>query len=81
MGGREHIRIETVQDAFIACFPSICFLVNFERVSQQMLKVLLGTFRESAGTGQWAHSTARLFSEAVPLIRRDIFPSMYVRNM
>jgi len=45
------------------------------------LEVLLGTFRKSTGTEQWAHSTARLFNEAVPLIPREIFPSMYVRNL
>jgi hypothetical protein len=45
------------------------------------LEVLLGTFRESTGTEQWPHATARLFSEAVPLIRREIFPSMYKRNL
>ena len=43
--------------------------------------MLLGTFRKSTGTEQWAHSTARLFNEAVPLIRREISSSMYVRNL
>ena len=43
--------------------------------------MLLGTFRKSTGTEHWAHSTDRLFDEAVPLIPREIFPSMYVRNL
>jgi hypothetical protein len=33
------------------------------------------------GTEQWPHSTAHLFGEAVPLIRREISPSMYKRNL
>jgi hypothetical protein len=33
------IRIETVQDAFVACFQRIFFLVDFEITSQQLLKV------------------------------------------
>ncbi len=33
------IRIETVQDAFVACFQRIFFLVDFEQTSQQVLKV------------------------------------------
>jgi hypothetical protein len=44
-------------------------------------EVPLGTFRESTGTEQWPHTNARLLSEAVPLICREIFPSMYVRNI
>ena len=81
------IRIETVQDAFVASSQRIFFLFDFEHTSQQLLKapkaprVLLGTFRESTGTAQWTRSTARLSSETVPLIRREIFPSIYIRNM
>jgi hypothetical protein len=33
------IRIETVQDAFVACLQRIFFLVDFEQTSQQVLKV------------------------------------------
>ena len=53
MGGRELIRMETVQDAFVACFQIIPFLVDFETTSFKCLKrleVLLGTFGESTGT-------------------------------
>jgi hypothetical protein len=81
------IRIETVQDAFVACLQRIFSRFDFEKTSQQVLKVPkapevpLGTFRESTGTEQWPHTNARLFSEAVPLICREIFPSMYVRNI
>jgi hypothetical protein len=62
------IRIETVQDAFVAFSQRIFFLVDFETTSQEVLKVpkrlevLSGTFRESTGTEQWPHSTARLSS-------------------
>ncbi len=72
----------------ICCFSQESFFLS---TSKQLLKkclkclkrleALLGTFRESKGTEQSLHSTARLFSEAVPLIRREIFPSMYVRNL
>jgi len=83
------IRIETVQDAFVASSQRIFFPFNFERVSQQVLKVLKvpkvprSAFKYaygSMGTEQWPHLTARLFGEAVPLIR-DIFPSMFKRNL
>jgi hypothetical protein len=69
------IRIETVQDAFVASLHRIFFLFDFEQTSQQLLKVpkapkavevLLGTFRESTGTEQWPQSTVHLFSEVVP---------------
>ena len=70
------IRIETVQDAFVASSQRIFFLFDFESISQQLLKVpkapievLLGTFGESTGTLQRPHSTGGFFSEAVPLIR------------
>jgi hypothetical protein len=33
------IRIETVQDAFVASLQNIFFLVDFETTSQQLLKV------------------------------------------
>ena len=33
------IRIETVQDAFVAPFQRIFFLLDFEKTSQQVLKV------------------------------------------
>ena len=81
------IRIETVQDAFVAFLKESFFLSTSKQLLKKCLKclkrleVLLGTFRESKGTEQSLHSTARLFSEAVPLIRREIFPSMYVRNL
>jgi hypothetical protein len=82
------IRIETVQDAFVALSQIIFLLLDFEKkLIKKCVKclkrpeVLLGTFRESTGTEQWRHLTARLFSEVVPLIRREIFPSIYVRNL
>jgi len=65
-------------------FEESFFLLTSKKLLNKCLKrleVLLGTFRESTGTEQWPHSTARLFNEAVPLIRREIFPSMYVRNL
>jgi hypothetical protein len=39
MGGREHIRIETVQNAFVAFSQRIFFLVDFKTTSQEVLKV------------------------------------------
>ncbi len=64
------IRIETVQDAFVAFSQKNLFLVDFETTSQEVLKVPITpkaprsafkTFRESKGTEQWPYSTARLF--------------------
>ena len=50
------IRIETVQDAFVAVSQGIFFLPDFEKTSQEVLKVPkapkevpIGTFRESTG--------------------------------
>ena len=43
------------------------------------LEVLLGTFRETTGTKQWLHSTARLFSEVVPWIRAKLSP-LYIKG-
>ena len=81
------IRIETVQDAFVASFKESFFFLTSNKLLKNCLKclkrleVLLGAFRESTGTEQWPHSVARLLSDAVPLIHRDIFPSIYIRNM
>ena len=66
------IRIETVQDAFVASLQESFFFLTSNKLLKKCLKclkrleVLLGTFRESRGTEQWPHSTTRLFSEAVP---------------
>jgi hypothetical protein len=66
------IRIETVQDAFVASLQRIFFFVTSNKLLNNCLKclkrldVLLGTFRESTGTEHWRHATARRFSEAVP---------------
>jgi hypothetical protein len=73
------IRIETVQDAFVAFF----LLVDFEKTSQQLLKVpkaprsalkvRLGNLREqSNGRTQLPASLTRRFHYP-----REIFPSMY----
>ena len=79
------IRTETVQDAFCCLLlKESFFLLTSKQLLKKCLKrpeVLLGTFRKSTGTEHWAHSTDRLFDEAVPLIPREIFPSMYVRNL
>lgn len=81
------IRIETVQDAFVASSHRIFFLFDFGRTSQQLLKVPKApksTFRCFWGIhGNKAMDalTARLLRETVPRIRREISPSMYVRNM
>ena len=54
MGGRELIRMETVQDAFVACFQIIPFPCRFRNgFFQSVLKrleVLSGTSEESTGT-------------------------------
>ena len=69
MGGREHIRIDTVQDAVAASFRRIFFVVDFEATSQEVLRVLkrlevlLGMFGGSQGNGS--------------LIRPEIYPPMY----
>jgi hypothetical protein len=39
MGGREHIRIETVQDAFCCFLSNNLFLIHFKVTSQEVLKV------------------------------------------
>jgi hypothetical protein len=81
------IRIETVQDAFVACFQRIFFLFDFEITSQQlhkMPKAPRSAFRYVWGIhGNIAMAALNhpLFGEAVPLIRREIFPSMYKRNL
>jgi len=68
------IRIETVQDTFVASFSGICFLSTAKQLLKKCLKclkrleVLLGTFRESKETDR-------------SLICHEISPSMYVRNM
>jgi hypothetical protein len=38
------IRIETVQDAFVASSQRIFFLVDFEQISQRVLKVPTSAF-------------------------------------
>ena len=81
------IRIETVQDAFVASLQRIFFLFDFEQTSQQLLKVPKApksTFRYVWGIhGNRAMAALNhpLFGEADPLIRREIFPSMYKRNL
>ena len=81
------IRIETVQDAFVASDQRIFFLFDFEQTSQQLLKVpkaprsALGTFRESTGTAQRPHSTTRLFSEVSSIDPGEILTSIYKRNL
>ncbi len=81
------IRIETVQDAFVASLQRIFFLFDFEQTSQQLLKVPKApksTFRYVWGIhGNRAMAALNhpLFGEAAPLIRREIFPSMYKRNL
>src|SRR5216683_1184599 len=68
------IRIETVQDAFVASLQRIFFLFDFEQTSQQVLKVHKAprsAFRytlEIHGNSAIDRSTARLLSETVPLI-------------
>ena len=45
MGGREHIRIETVQDAFVAFFRKMFLLVDFEGAPQEALEVPRSTLK------------------------------------
>ena len=45
MGGREHIRTEAVQDAFVVSFQRIFFIVDFEATSKEVLKVPSNAFR------------------------------------
>jgi hypothetical protein len=81
------IRIETVQDAFVASDQRIFFLFDFEQTSQQLLKVPKApksTFRYVWGIhGNIATAALNhpLLGEAVPSIGREIFPSIYKRNL
>jgi hypothetical protein len=73
MGGRGHIRIETVQDAFVASFNESFFFSTSQELSQQVLKVhkaprsASGMFWEFKRTEQWA-LRPRSFTPRVPLI-------------
>ena len=89
MGGREHYSYRN-RTRRICCFlfkESFFFSTSNKLLNKclkclKRLEVLLGTFRESTGTEQLAvHSTARLFSEAVPLIRARFSPLLYKRNL
>ena len=79
------IRIETVQDAFVACFQRTFFFSTSEIFLNNCLKflkrleVLLGTFGESTGTLQRPHSTGGFSSEAVPSIRAR-FPLLCIKG-
>src|SRR5712691_9253607 len=50
IGGREHIRIETVQDTFVAFFLLVPTSKKLLKKCLKCLEVLLGAFRESKGT-------------------------------
>jgi hypothetical protein len=84
MGGREHIRIETVQDAF-CCFLSqnlFSFRLRKKPLKKcvkclQCLEVLVGTLGEFKGTGRWLHSNRPDSGPRVPLIPARDFP-LYV---
>jgi hypothetical protein len=89
MGGRKHIRIETVQDAFAASLNKSFFSFRSQELLNKCLKcikrikrleVLLGTFREFNGTEQWLRSATWLLAEG-SIDRCEIFPSIYVRNL
>ena len=81
------IRIETVQDAFVASLHRIFFLFDFERTSQQLLKVPKAP--RSAFRYVWRihgniTTTAldwRLLLRGRSVDPREIFPSMYKRNL
>lgn len=88
MGGREYYSYRNrTRRILLLSLKESFFLSTSKQLLKKCLKrlkrleLLLGTFRKSTGTEQWAHSTDRLFNEAVPLIPREIFPSMYVRNL
>jgi len=81
------IRIETVQDAFVASFQRIFFLFDFENIFQQLLKVPKAprsTFRYFWGIhGNIATAALnrRLLWRGRFVDPREIFPSIYKRNM
>jgi hypothetical protein len=80
------IRIETVQDAFVASLQRIFFFLTSKKLLNNCLKclkclkrlkrpeVLLGTFGQSKGTEQWPHATTRLLREAVSWIPARFCP-------
>ena len=80
------IRIETVQDAFVASLHRIFFLFDFERTSKQLLKVPKAP--RSAFRYVWGihGNIAKAARNRRPLWRggsvdpREISPSMYKRN-
>src|SRR6266849_9086642 len=71
------IRIETVQDAFVASLHRIFFLFDFEKTSQQLLKVPKAPKApRSAFRYVWGIQGNR---SILDLLR--VFPSIYKRNL
>lgn len=81
------IRIETVQDAFVASAQKIFFLFDFEQTSQQLLKVPKaprGAFRYVWGIhGNIAVAAPTRRISLAGRFRRSArdFPSIYKRNL
>ena len=81
------IRIETVQDAFVASFQRIFFLFDFENISQQLLKVpkaprsAFRYFWGIHGNIATAALNRRLLWRGRFVDPREIFPSIYKRNL
>jgi len=81
------IRIETVQDAFVAFSQRIFFLFDFEKTSQQLLKVPKAP--RSAFRYVWGiHGNIAVTAPTGGFLwqggsddPREIFPSMYKRNL
>jgi len=81
------IRIETVQDAFVAFLQRIFFLLTSNKLLNKCLKylkrleVLLGTFRESDGIEQWPPRNRPPFYRGGSIDSGQILPSIYKRNL
>ena len=81
------IRIETVHDTFVASFQRIFFLFDFEKISQQLLKVPKvprSTFRYVWGIhGNIAEAVPKRRPSLARRFRRSAqdFPPMYKRNL
>jgi len=88
MGGREHYsyRNRYKTHLLLSFKESFFFLTSNKLLNNclkclKRLKVLLGTFGESTGTSQWRHPTGGFFWLGGSGDPREIFPSIYKRNL
>jgi hypothetical protein len=88
MGGREHYsyRNRTRRILLLPFIESFLFLTSKELLNNclkclKRLEVLLGTFGESTGTSQWRHPTGGFLWLGGSGDPREIFPSIYKRNL